>query len=237
MAKYSSPTTRPTSPWRPSRPIFLQASELAEVATVLDIGCCRVTVHDHRLVLHQGSASLVVAPDALRLRIGGRAPEHSPEHLQRQVHPARLVDRCRSVSLHAWHEEHDEDALTSAAQKARLLAAFCCPLPWHDPINIDRSRRRRNSSASMPFGRRGVAVRSRPSEDAGILSVASTKQPSGSRPTRALERSSTRSHSRSCRFLGRSNAMMGGVKRVFTLWFYTCRCSGARPAPRDGGRS
>jgi len=41
-------------------------------------------VHDDRLVLHQGPAPLVVAPDALRLRVGSRAPNTARQDLRAQ---------------------------------------------------------------------------------------------------------------------------------------------------------
>src|SRR2546426_6862509 len=95
MAKYSLPTTKPTSPWRASRPILLQkVSELGKVPGVFDVGRCRIAMHDDRLILHQCTTSFVVAPDALCFRVGRCAPEDTAEHLQGCVDPARLVNGC-----------------------------------------------------------------------------------------------------------------------------------------------
>ena len=54
-------------------------------------------MHDDRLVLHERAASLVITPDALRLRVGRRTSEHAPEHLQSGVDPVLLVDRSIDV--------------------------------------------------------------------------------------------------------------------------------------------
>ena len=116
MAKYSSPTTRPTSPCRASRPNFRQKVPRLGDAVVLDVARRRVAVDHHGLILDERATSLVVPPDALRLRIGGRAAEDAAEHLERGIHPARLVDRGRSIPFDVWDEEDHEDALAPAAQ-------------------------------------------------------------------------------------------------------------------------
>jgi len=97
-------------------------------------------VHDYGLVHHERASSLIIAPDAFGLRVGGRAAEHAPEHLERGVDPALLVDRGRSVALDAWNEKDHEDAHPAAPQN--LLPASRLLLPSslrHPTINIDRS--------------------------------------------------------------------------------------------------
>src|SRR6266849_3100795 len=98
MAKYSSPTNEADLSL-PTLTSHLPAkrAELGEVVLVLDIGGRRVAMDDPRLVPDQGATSLVVAPDTLGLRIGGRTAEHPPEHLQGGIHPARLIDSRRTV--------------------------------------------------------------------------------------------------------------------------------------------
>ena len=73
---------------------------------MLDVGRSRVAVHDDGLVHDEGSAAFVVSPDALGLRVGGRAAEHAPEHLERGVDPALLIYGGGSVALDARNEEH-----------------------------------------------------------------------------------------------------------------------------------
>ena len=66
--------------------------------------------HAPRLGLDEGTTSLVVPPDALGLRVGGRATEHPPEHLERGVHPepSRPADEARkSNQTHARPEQAD----------------------------------------------------------------------------------------------------------------------------------
>jgi hypothetical protein len=57
-----------------------KVAKLGEVAIILDVERRCVAMHDDRLVLDKRPASLVVAPDALRLREGGCAAERAPEH-------------------------------------------------------------------------------------------------------------------------------------------------------------
>jgi hypothetical protein len=98
MAKYSSPTTKPISPWRASRPILRQnLPSSAKFSGVLDIDGRRVAMDNDRLVLHQHATSFIVAPDALRLWVSGCAAEHAPEHLQRRINPTLLIDRGGSA--------------------------------------------------------------------------------------------------------------------------------------------
>src|SRR5712691_5427910 len=121
IAKYSSPTTRPTSPWRAWLPIFLQKPPSWQ-------GCerprCRpASCSSARRPARPSPWPPPLSSSRLRLRVGGRAPEHAPEHLERQVDPARLVDWGPSVSFDARDEKDHEDALASAAQDLSL------PLP------------------------------------------------------------------------------------------------------------
>src|SRR4029079_14061322 len=71
-------------------------------------------------------ASVGTPPDASCLGIGGRATEDTPEHRQCQLHPARLIDRCNSVSLHARNKKDNEHALAPAFQDPLSLARLAC---------------------------------------------------------------------------------------------------------------
>jgi hypothetical protein len=68
---------------------------------------------DNRLILHERPMAFIIAPDAPRLRIGSRLAENPPEHLQRGVNPAILVNWGRSVTLDARNEQDDENALAA----------------------------------------------------------------------------------------------------------------------------
>jgi hypothetical protein len=93
-----------------------EGAERGKVRLVLHVSRSRIAGDDHRLVHHKRSAALVVAPDALGLRVGGRAAEYAPEHLERCVYPALLVYGGGSVALDTRDEEDNEDALASTAQ-------------------------------------------------------------------------------------------------------------------------
>jgi len=75
---------------------------------------------------HERTIALVVAPDALRLRVGGGAAEHVPEHLERRVHPGLLIDGRRPVTLNARDEEDHQDALAPAAQDLLPCLGLLC---------------------------------------------------------------------------------------------------------------
>ena len=87
MAKYSSPTTKPILPWPASRPIFLQKFRARRGCGHSGYHGCCVAVEDDGFVFDERPALSVVAPDALCLRVRGRAAEQAPEHLQRRVDP------------------------------------------------------------------------------------------------------------------------------------------------------
>jgi hypothetical protein len=70
-------------------------------------------MHDHGLVEDQGAAPLVVSPNTLRLGVGGRAPEDSPQRGERLFHPSRLVRDRLALAVGARNEEHQEDRLSS----------------------------------------------------------------------------------------------------------------------------
>lgn len=114
----------------------------------MDVGGGRVALHDDGLVHDERPPALVISPDARGLGVGGRAAEHAPEHLERRVDPALLIDGRRAIALDARDEEDHEDALAAAAQDllpaAGLLSARLC----HAAINIDRSPRLGNSADS-----------------------------------------------------------------------------------------
>jgi hypothetical protein len=103
--------------------------------------------------------ALLISPDALGLGVGGRAAEHAPEHLERRVDPALLIDGRRAIALDAGDEEDHEDALAAAAQDllpaAGLLSARLC----HAAINIDRSPRLGNSADSNALVRNPLPIR------------------------------------------------------------------------------
>jgi hypothetical protein len=106
-------------------------AEGGEVAAILDVGCRCLAVQDNRLVLHERPSSLVVAPDALRLREGSCAAEHAPEHFQCRVDPERLVDDGRSVPFDAWNEQDNEDTLASTAEDPPPLGKCLCSFLRH----------------------------------------------------------------------------------------------------------
>src|ERR1700733_6144742 len=85
------------------------------------------------LVEDQDAAALIVAPDAFRSRIGGRAAVHVAKHFHRLVHPVILIDGRLTVPLDARDEEHDEDALAAGKESVAHVAST---------INIDRLARR-----------------------------------------------------------------------------------------------
>ncbi|MBI2835928.1 MAG: hypothetical protein HYX76_16035, partial [Acidobacteria bacterium] len=73
----------------------------SEVSGVLDVGWRPVTVDDDGFVLNKRATSLVITPDALRLRVGRRASDHAPKQLQSGVDPVILVDDRAAVALNA----------------------------------------------------------------------------------------------------------------------------------------
>jgi hypothetical protein len=156
MAKYSSPTTRPTSPWRASRPILpAEVSEFGKVPGVFDVGRRRIAMHDDRLVLHKCTASFVVAPDALCFRVGRCAPEDTAEHLQDCVDPARLVNGCHPIAFNTRDKQDDKNPLQSSTED-RAASGGLRTLLRHPTINIDRwPRSRKQSDDTMPEVQRG----------------------------------------------------------------------------------
>src|SRR5437899_1600144 len=96
-----------------------EGAERGEVGAVLNIGGGRVAVDDDGLVHDEGAAALVVAPHALGLRVGGRAAEDAPEHLERGVDPALLVDRRRAVTFDARASIDQYRSARSVGQEAR----------------------------------------------------------------------------------------------------------------------
>jgi hypothetical protein len=105
-----------------------EPSELGKILGRLD---------DHGLVLYESPASLVITPDTLRLGIGGRSSEDTPEHLQRGVDPVLLVDQRRSVAFDARDEEYNEDALASLSEGWSTSVSLRALLR-HSAIDIDR---------------------------------------------------------------------------------------------------
>jgi hypothetical protein len=93
-----------------------EAREFGQVSGVLDVGARRVALHNDRLVFHQCPVSFIVAPDALRLRIGGRPSDDTTEHLQGSVDPAILVNRSRSITLDARDEQDDQHTFAPATE-------------------------------------------------------------------------------------------------------------------------
>ena len=71
---------------------------------------------DHGFVLDEGTTSFVVAPDAPGFRVSGRPAEDPPEHLERGIHPVRLIDGRGPISFDARDEEDYEDALAPTRQ-------------------------------------------------------------------------------------------------------------------------
>lgn len=113
-----------------------EAPERGEVPGILDIGGCGLTVDDDRLVFER-AASLVITPDALCLRVGGRTSENAPDHVQRSVDPVILGDGRPSIALDARHEQTDQDALAAFSENGSSPPRCGTPLR-HPPINIDR---------------------------------------------------------------------------------------------------
>ena len=73
-------------------------------------------MHNDRLIFHQCPVSFIVAPHALRLRIGGRPSERTTEHLQGSVDPAILVNRSRSITLDTRDEQDDQHPFAPATE-------------------------------------------------------------------------------------------------------------------------
>ena len=112
---------------------------------VLDVGARRVAMDDDWFVFHQCAVSFIVAPDTLRLWIGGRPSKHTPEHVQGSVDPAILVDGSPPITLDARDEQNDEDTLAPALQERSPSDGQAAPC-GHFSINIDRQRWRGNRS-------------------------------------------------------------------------------------------
>src|SRR5947207_13965430 len=64
-----------------------EASEIGQIAVVLDVGGRRIAVDHDRLVLDQDVASLVLPPGPRRLGVSVGAAEPPAGHLRRRVYP------------------------------------------------------------------------------------------------------------------------------------------------------
>ena len=73
-------------------------------------------MNNDRFVFYQCPVSFIVAPDAFRLRIGGRPSEDPTKHLQGCVDPMILVNRSRSITLDARNEQDDQHPFAPATE-------------------------------------------------------------------------------------------------------------------------
>ncbi len=73
-------------------------------------------MHDDGLVLHERTASFIIAPDALGLRVRRCAAEYAPEHLQRVVDPPRLVNGRHPIALDTRDKQDHKNPLASPAE-------------------------------------------------------------------------------------------------------------------------
>src|SRR5713226_7716652 len=104
------------------------------------------------LVFHESPVSLIITPDALRLRIGRGPSEHTSEHLQGGIDPVLLVDRGCSFAFNARDEQNHKDALTTTTEEWSPSDSSLRSLPSSAtaPVHLDAHRVQRVLPVSHP---------------------------------------------------------------------------------------